>query len=146
MLQLTQARKILEDLEKTYATSNDAALAPRLELWDPYFALGAELLRKKKSMDGLEMLLKGLEALRFGIVASPPRDVIDEKDRKKITLEIKRWGQSNEYVPAVFLQMMYAYERLAPELCRVAKEYAGVAYSICYGEKETVGRLDARLS
>lgn len=90
ILQLTQVRKILEDLEKTYTASEGAALVPRLELWDPYFALGAELLEKKKSADSLEMLLKGLEALGFGIMACPPREVINEKNREKITLEIKR--------------------------------------------------------
>lgn len=144
MIQLTRARKILQDLEKTY-TCEDGALVPRLELWDPYFALGAGLLGKKKAVDSLEMLLKGLEALGFGIVASPPRDVTDEKNGKRIILEIKRWGQSNEYIAPIFLQMMHAYETLAPKLCKAAKEYAGVAYSICYGERETIATLDPRL-
>ena len=149
IVQLRQARKILEDLEKTYTTSEDAASVPPLELQelsDPYFALGAQLLEKKKPEDGLEMLLKGLEALGFGIVASPPRDVIDEKNRKKPTLEIKRWGQAKDYTTSIFFHMILAYEELAPELCKVAKEYAGVAYSICYGEKETIGKLHPRLA
>lgn len=143
--QLTRARKILEDLGKTYESSEDAVLVPRMELWDPYFALGTELLERNKPADGLEMLLRGLDALGFSIVACPPRDAIDENGRKKATLEIKRWGQANDYTVPMFLRMMDAYEKLAPELCSVAKDYAGIAYSICFGEKETIGTLDPRL-
>ncbi|KAH6645483.1 hypothetical protein BKA67DRAFT_585158 [Truncatella angustata] len=144
--QLTRARKTLESLEKTYTARESVPLVPRLELWDPYFALGAELLDRKRSPDGLEMLLKGLEALGFSIVACPPRNGVDEKDCKRATLEIKRWGQANDYTASTFFRMMHAYEKLAPELCEVAKEYASVAYSICYGEKETIGILSRHCS
>lgn len=143
MMQLTRARRMLEDLEKTYT---NPPLVPRLELWDPYFALGAELLTKRKLRDGLEMLLKGLEDLGFSVMASPPRDAICEENGKKATLRIERWGQSNDYVPPTFLRMMHAYQELAPELCEVAREYARVSYSICYGETETIGTLDPLLA
>lgn len=141
MTQLKRARKIVDDLEKTYPDREETSLVPRLELWDPYFALGEALIDKMKPADGLEMLLKGLEALGFMIAACPPRDVVDEKKRKNVTLQIKRWGQVNDYVAPTFLRMMRVYEKLAPELCKVAREYAEVAYSICTGEKETIDSM-----
>lgn len=140
LMQLTRAREILQDLEKTYT---NGPLAPRSDLWDPYFVLGAELLARNKLTDGLEMLLRGLEDLGFSIVACPPRNVIEERNQARVAFEIKRWGQSNDYVPNTILRIMHAYEILAPELCEVAKEYACIAYSICYGEKETIGTLDS---
>lgn len=139
MAQLTQAMNILENLEKTYTSRQNAPLLPRIELWDPYFALGYGLVAKGKLADGLEMLLKGLEALGYVIVACPPREVSHNKNKKKAMLEIKRWGDVVEVGVEIFLAMMHTYRELAPELCNVAKEYAGVFYSICYGEKETIG-------
>ncbi|KAI2469361.1 hypothetical protein F4781DRAFT_220375 [Annulohypoxylon bovei var. microspora] len=133
--QLARAAKILEALEKTYDTG---ASVPRFEMWDPYFRLGGELVARNKSAEGLEMLLRGLEALGYVIVAYPPRDT-GGKNKKKVALEIKRWGQTNEYAVGAFLQMSYAYERLAPELCKVVKRYASVVYSISCGEKDTFG-------
>jgi hypothetical protein len=142
MAQLRQIRTILESLEKTYTLRQDTPSVPRMELWDPCFALGAQLISKKQLADGLEMLLRGLEALGFSIAACPPRLVTDEKTRKVITLEIKRWGQANEYIVPVFLKMMQVYKVLAPEHCQVAKEYASVAYTICWGENGSIGTLD----
>ncbi|XXH04399.1 hypothetical protein Hte_010813 [Hypoxylon texense] len=149
--QVTRAAKILETLEKTYAATQDAAtppLPPRGELWDPYFALGKLLLDRNKPAEGLEMLLKSLETLGFIVVARPPRDIAggdEEKkkkkdENKKAVLEIKHWGYVHDYTMEIFLQILRAYGRLAPELCEVVKEYAGVAYSICVGEKETIGK------
>ncbi|OTB00434.1 hypothetical protein M426DRAFT_65939 [Hypoxylon sp. CI-4A] len=135
--QLTQAKKILENLEKTYAVHQDA-LVPRLEMWDPCFAVGAALIMKNKLTDGLEMLLKGFEALGYIIVAHPPRDSADGK-KKKVMLEIQRWGDVSEYAVGAFVHMRYAYSKLAPELCEVVKNYASIVYSIHCGESETLG-------
>ncbi|KAI1210829.1 uncharacterized protein F4807DRAFT_40365 [Annulohypoxylon truncatum] len=135
--QLARAAKVLGALEKTYGpTKPGAAPVPRLELWDPYFALAARLVQMDKPVDGLEMALRGLEALGYVVVASPPRDA---GKKKKGVLEIKRWGQVNEYVIYTFLSMLHAYGRLAPELCEVVKGYAGIIYSIVVGEKDTIG-------
>lgn len=107
------------------------SLTLRVELWEPYFGLGAALIAKNKFADGLEILLKGLEALGFDIVACPPRDAGDDKDKTKAVLKIKRWGQVNEYTwLGAFRQMMYSYKQLAPELYEVARRYAYVAYSM----------------
>lgn len=141
MAQLTRAKRILADLEATYTPLENASLVPRLELWDPFFALGAELLARNEAENSLEMFLKGLEALAFKVVACPPRHSVDGKHQKRVTLEITRWGQINDYVTLGFLRMMQAYEKLAPELCKVAEEYAGIAYSISCGERETFGGL-----
>lgn len=137
--QLARAAKILEALENTYAARPDdnAPPLPRLELWDPYVALGKTLVDRNKPAEGLEMLLKALEALGFVVAACPPRDA---GDRKKAVLEIKHWGYVHDYTMEIFLQMLRAYGKLAPELCEVVKGYAGVAYSICVGEKETIGK------
>jgi hypothetical protein len=145
LAQLTRARKTLEDLDGTYTVPEPAIVVPRLELYDPYFGLGEALIRKNKTVDGLDMFLKGLEALGFIIEACPPRNVARGAGPKKASLEIKRWGQSNDCVAPVFFQMAQAYEKLAPELCKIAKEYAAIAYSLCYGEKETSCSLDPRM-
>ncbi|KAI1766063.1 hypothetical protein GGR53DRAFT_529160 [Hypoxylon sp. FL1150] len=145
--QLTQARSMLLDMEKTYPFPRDTPSPPRLELWDPYFAMGHQYMAKSKLADALEMFLKGLEALGFIIVACPPRDVEEGNvGKKEVTLEIKHWGYVTEHTTAELLQMHRAYARLAPELCKIVKEYAGVAYSICMGEKETLGKQHSQFA
>jgi hypothetical protein len=144
MVQLERAKTILKSLKETYTALDDASLVPRLESWDPYFALGVALFEKAKLADGLEMQLRGLEALVFIITASPPR-IVREKNQKVSTLEIRRWGHSNEYVASSFLNIIQAYATLAPQICMIAKEYARISYSICYGEFETISTLDPQL-
>ncbi|KAI1381476.1 hypothetical protein F4677DRAFT_440692 [Hypoxylon crocopeplum] len=139
MAQLTRATKILASMEETYTARKDAPLIPHLELWDPYFALGARLIAKKKLVDGLEAIIKGFEALGYIIEACPPRDPGGGEDERKVTLEIKRWGSINEYTMEAFTQMMRVYKEIAPELCDVVKGYANIVYSICCGENETIG-------
>lgn len=141
---LKRAVKTLQDLENTYTASQDALVVPRLELWSPYLIVGTELIAKNRTEHGLEMLLKCLEALGFSVVAYPPRSFTDGEGQRRLKLEIKRWGQSDGNLH-IFWNLMQAYEELAPELCKIADEYVGIAYSICYGEKETVGALRAQL-
>ncbi|KAI1773666.1 hypothetical protein F4818DRAFT_97598 [Hypoxylon cercidicola] len=147
MAQITRAAKVAENLEKTYAGRQDTSPPlPRLELWDTYLSLGGALCEKGRLAEGLEMLIKALEALGFVVVACPPRDTgsSSKKKKKKTTtttmLEIKHWGSVNDYVVDLLSEIFQVYSRLAPELCETVKEYAGVAYSICVGEKETIGR------
>ncbi|KAI2618533.1 hypothetical protein GGR54DRAFT_640658 [Hypoxylon sp. NC1633] len=115
---LTRATKIIEDLRKTYTAQQDV---PRVELWSPYLSLGKGLIDKNNIAEGLEMLLRGLEALGYIIVACPPRNAGNRGDKKPAMLEIKRWGLVNEYIVEPFSLMMIVYRRLAPELCEVAK-------------------------
>ncbi|KAI2779923.1 hypothetical protein F4815DRAFT_499978 [Daldinia loculata] len=136
--QLSRARKILEDLEKTYTAKQDAPPVVRPELSGPYFGAGADLISRGKFTDGLEMILKGLETLGYVVVARPPRDM---GAGKKAVMEIKRWGEANKNTVWALLSMMQAYEFLAPELCNIVKGYAHVVYSICCGESETIGKI-----
>ncbi|KAI1461406.1 hypothetical protein F4805DRAFT_453838 [Annulohypoxylon moriforme] len=136
LAQCIRAAKILEAIEKTYQPAKpNTPLVPRHELWDPYFALGGRLVQLDKLAEGLEMLFKGLEALGYVVVACPPRNT----GGKKTVLEIKRWGEVNEYTICAFLPMLHAYEQLAPELSDVVRRYASIVYSIIVGEKDTIG-------
>lgn len=136
--QLNRAAKIIETLEKTYKPATPGAPpVPRLELWDPYFALGGRLAQRGKLNEGLGMLVRGLESLGYVVLSIPPRDPGMRK--KKVVLEIKRWGQRNEHVLNAFLPMMDIYRIIAPALCEIVKGYAGIAYSIVCGERDTIG-------
>lgn len=117
----------IEKVEETYPKTSTI----RAAVWDSYFELGIRLLAAARPTDGIEMIVKGFEALGYSIVAQPaagaPR------------LEVKRWGLANDMAPWAFLRLADAYERLAPQLSSRAKEYAKLAYSIAVGESETIG-------
>ncbi|KAI1653439.1 hypothetical protein F4813DRAFT_253040 [Daldinia decipiens] len=136
--QLRRAMKIMEDLEKTYTTRQGLPPVVRYELSGPYFGTGATLISRCKFTDGVEMILKGLEALGYVVVACPPRDM---GAGKKAIMEIKRWGEADEATVWALSCMMQAYGFLAPELCSIVKEYAHIIYSICCGESETIGNI-----
>ncbi|GKT53773.1 TPR domain-containing protein [Colletotrichum tofieldiae] len=125
--------KLLSQVEGTYPGGKGTL---RLETWEIYLALGQKRADRGKPTEGLDMIIKGLEALGFEIVAFPPG-----KTSGKPTLEIKSWGQANEYLVSVFLSMFHAYKVLAPELCEAAKGYAETVYAITHGEKDTIGAL-----
>ncbi|KAK1987186.1 hypothetical protein LZ30DRAFT_199836 [Colletotrichum cereale] len=127
----TKVLKLLSQVDDTYPGGK---ATPRLETWEIYLWLGQKRVDRRKFAQGLALTIKGLEALGFEIVASPPRKVSGEP-----TLEIKKWGQVNEYLVQVFLTMFHAYQKLAPELCQVAKGYAETVYAITHGEKDTIG-------
>lgn len=125
------AKRVLKQLEKTYPVMGPNVA--RLELFGPYFALGAALLSVDKPADALSMLVEGLEALGFSINARVPTDSV-----KTPVFQIMRWGLTIDYTPWAFFQIFLVYERLAPELCALAKRYTGIAYSILLGEEETL--------
>lgn len=130
--QETKALRLLTQLETFYPKRTGA---PRLELWDFYLALGQKRLeRGTGTSKALELAIKALEALGYVIAAAPPA-----KLDGKPTLEVKSWGQANDYTVIAFIVMFHAYKVLAPELCEVAKGYARTAYTICVGEEETAG-------
>ncbi|KAG8412912.1 hypothetical protein J3458_013334 [Metarhizium acridum] len=124
MTDISRAKLLLEKLEKTYPPTDGAHL--RLELWNPYFALGAHLLLVDRPSDAVEMIAKGFEALDFRMTASSQR------------LDIEKWGVVNDFVPCAFANLFKAYIEIAPELCKPAEEYAEIAYSIVVGESETI--------
>lgn len=126
---VAKALKGIESMAETYALTNTI----RLELWDPYFALGASLLLAGKAADAVKMTIKGLEALGYSITSSPPIG-----DAKHPKLEVKSWGQTNDYTPWAFLNLFKAYKTLAPGLCAAAKLLVETSYSIVVGENDTV--------
>ncbi|KAF5575098.1 TPR domain-containing protein [Fusarium pseudoanthophilum] len=105
-----KASQLMKALEKTYPRNNDCAI--RLELWEPYFAFGAHLLKNNQLNDAAKMILKGLEALGHSIVACPPNDITDRP-----RLEVQRWGVANDALPWAFHNLAYVYRQLAPGLC-----------------------------
>ncbi|KND88680.1 Protein unc-45 [Tolypocladium ophioglossoides CBS 100239] len=127
----SKAQRLLKQLEETYPMTE--ANAVRLELWDPYFALGAYLLSTNQPADAVKMIVKGFEALGYIITACPPIG-----NAKPPQLKVKRWGIAKDYTPQAFLDLFEAYKKLAPELCPTARQYAEVAYSMVVGERETI--------
>ncbi|GKT52059.1 uncharacterized protein ColSpa_12240 [Colletotrichum spaethianum] len=125
--------RLLSQVEDTYPGGKGTL---RLDIWEVYLALGQKRADRGKLAEGLELMIKGLEALGFEVVAFPPG-----KPSGKPTLEIKKWGQVNDYLVSAFLAMFHAYKVLAPELCEVAKGYAETVYVITHGEKDTIGTL-----
>ncbi|KAI1464925.1 uncharacterized protein F4812DRAFT_144812 [Daldinia caldariorum] len=135
---IIQATALLKELEKTYVNNPATPPVLRMELPDGYFALGAYMVQRNKPMEGLEMLLKGLEAFGYVVEACPPRDMAEGKTKTNAVLNIKRWGKANEFVVWAFSKILHAYNKLAPDLSDVAKGYFRVSYSISCGEDETI--------
>ncbi|KAL0929523.1 uncharacterized protein CTRU02_215422 [Colletotrichum truncatum] len=121
-------KRILLQMENTHSPGVPEDI--RLDLWDPYFALGAVLLSGGKPAECIQMIVKGMETLGFGITTTA---------NGKMAFQVTRWGYLTDMTPWAFLHIYRAYERLAPELCVAAKQYAGMAYSILVGEEETLG-------
>lgn len=123
-----QVRRLLGRLEETYAATTPL----RMELWDPYWALGAHLLARNAPAKAIKMTVKGLEALGFSMVASPPLS-----DAQPPRLEVRQWGMVNQYTPWAFANLHKAYKRLAPELCPAAEKLVETAHSMVVGEKDS---------
>lgn len=126
-------------IEKTYAPGPPTAL--RIELWHAYFLLGMKIdLGDQDPKKVVRVVTRGLEALGFGITATVPRK------GKKASLEVTRWGYADVFTTMAFLYLFRSYEKLAPELCAVARRYAGIAYSLQVGEEETMGEVFRELA
>ncbi|KAI8724149.1 hypothetical protein NCS52_00272600 [Fusarium sp. LHS14.1] len=128
--QVTKARQLLSKLEQTYVGKEPDA--PKLELSQHRIALGCHLVEMKQPKMGIEMIVKGLEALGFVVIACPPG-----KQFTRPKFEVKKWGITTCHLPWAFLQLYQAYDSLAPELCQVARGYLETVYCIAVGEKET---------
>ncbi|KXJ86816.1 hypothetical protein Micbo1qcDRAFT_218559 [Microdochium bolleyi] len=137
------ALRILEEIEEaTYppASPDAEGVSIRIELWDAYFALGAEMLGRGEPTGCIRMIVRGLKALGFNVTATAA------------AATVSHWGYTTDLVPLAFLQLFTAYKTLTtpagaarePEACAAAaaaanaKKYAGVAYSILVGESETL--------
>ncbi|KAI0830010.1 hypothetical protein F5Y06DRAFT_307938 [Hypoxylon sp. FL0890] len=138
---LIEAKALIVSLYETYEASPEATTFPRIEMWYLYIRVGKELVNRDHPVEGLQSLVKGLETLCFIIEAYLPTSADEEKDEMKVVLEIKQWGEVNYHTVVAFYYLMKAYEKLAPELCEVAKGYANTAYTICVGDNSTIGKL-----
>ncbi|KAJ1328171.1 SET and MYND domain-containing protein 4 [Microdochium nivale] len=157
---ITAAQRVLEQMEETYpppppsSEGSELGATVRLELWDPYFALGRACLSGGGPVACIQMIVKGLESLGFVMTAIIPSggggggssSVKKTKKKQSVSsppplLEVARWGHMTDMVPWAFLQLYRAYEALgaASEVLAAAKRYAGVAYSIIVGEEDTLG-------
>lgn len=132
-----KARKILDQLEETYSAAQREPGAVRLELWDPYIALGNMFLMRDKRFNAIEVTVLGLEALGFVIVADAPGPR-GGSNVAKPSFTVKKWGLVNESCVGAFMNLFRAYRALAPELSVVLREYVETAFSMVVGEKDTV--------
>ncbi|KAJ0161100.1 hypothetical protein CTA2_6784 [Colletotrichum tanaceti] len=80
---ISAVQRILLQLEKTYPPGVPDAI--RLELWDPYFALGAVMLSEGKPAECIRMMVRGMETLGFDITATA-----DGKMALEITLYVRQ--------------------------------------------------------
>lgn len=128
---ITKSSAILEKMEKTYSTTNSSPI--RMELWDPYLAVGGHLLAAHRSAEAVKMIVKGFEAMGYSISIQIPT-----KKQRESRLEVERWGIVNELIPWVFVRLFEACSAVAPELCGHAKHYAEISYTMVVGEKETM--------
>ncbi|KAF4984516.1 hypothetical protein FZEAL_312 [Fusarium zealandicum] len=125
-----KARRFIEKLEETYPEKGGSSV--RLELPEPCFALASVFATNNQQQKAVEMIVKGLGALGYSLTACLPGDPADAP-----RLEVKRWGIGNESVPWAFFNLSKAYRQIAPQLCSVAENYAGLSYGIVVGERET---------
>ena len=129
-IQLSRAESLLKQLGETYSARKGV---PYPELGTQCLELGSALyLTEGNLTESIYFVLRGLEVLGYSIVACPPGNT-----SKEPVLEVTMWGHACEPVVLAFLHLSQVYKILAPELSIVARQYAEIAYTINYGEKES---------
>lgn len=134
-IDIPNVQKTLEGLDQTYSATAKLPGGVRLELSHPCIVFGTQLLALQRPIEAIEVTLKGLEALGFVISASPLRG---HTKSSKPELLIKQWGISGPFNDHAFHTLHEAYRRIAPQLSVVARTYMEAAYSMDFGEKETM--------
>lgn len=132
-----RAKQVLHKVAETYPAAGGCPI--KLELWGPYFALGGAFVSAGNPIAGLEMLVKGFEALGFDMMA---RATVGGEKAK---LEIRRWGQVCDWTPFAFFNLFKAFEMIAPELCGLAKAYFETAFTMIVGEPTRAKELFPQL-
>ncbi|KAM5349946.1 hypothetical protein ACJ41O_006451 [Fusarium nematophilum] len=127
---LSKARRLIKSLDQTYRKWDGDPY--QLELSEPCFTVGSLLIANNQLKDAATMILKGLHALGYIIIAYPPDDSTGPP-----RLEVEQWGVANDSVPWAFFNLLKVYRQLAPELCSIAESYVELSYSMVVGEKET---------
>lgn len=134
---------VLGQLEATYAAPVKSAdkdaqepFAPRLALWDGYFATGGMFLSLNMPNEAVAMTVKGLEALGFDITAPPARG--GQQSSGPTALKVKSWGMSNEHGPRAFMTLLRAYRSTRSSAADSVKKYVVTSYEMMVGESESV--------
>lgn len=123
-------RRCMKNLEKTYQKKEVEGI--RLELLEPCLALGASLLQAGRRRESVKIILKGLHAVGYKIIAYLPGDKAENQ-----RLEVQKWGFVDNCIPWVFYNLFQVYRGVAPDLCPTAKRYVELAYGMVVGEEET---------
>ncbi|KAH6683715.1 TPR domain protein [Plectosphaerella plurivora] len=124
---LSKAKRMAMWMEKTYPPG-----APALDLGWLCLFLAGRFDKEEQWADSIEIVAMGLRAFGFEI------ETVTPGKRRKPSLTIKRWGHPDYWVPQAFFHLFFAYEAFAPEVCAAVTQYAGLAHSIKYGERETL--------
>lgn len=133
-MDLFKAERTLGQLNETYSAGAREPGAVRLELWDAYLILGHTLNAFGRQSEAIEMVLRGLEALRF-VISAHPRRSVTKSSRPELC--IRQWGMASTFLVDAFQILHRAYKKLAPENSKAARSYMEVAYSMVVGERDT---------
>ncbi|KAI5860073.1 TPR domain protein [Durotheca rogersii] len=130
---IQRAQAVLKRLESTFSVKEGSEY---LEACDKYFLMGQVLLQQHDALEGLEMIISGLEAYGFELTACPPR-----KDSSRPKLEVRRWGFLSNQTTFAFLRMSEIYGIHAPELSATARRYAEISHSVFVGESDSLSDI-----
>lgn len=136
-----RALAVLSEIEATYAKPvRDSAVepcvvTPRVELSDPYVAVGAALLMKGKPAASINVVVKGLEAVGFDMMATWPGAGGGGE------LTVRSWGVLTEDVALAFLTLFRAYRLTCPQLAGKAKAYLITVCTMLAGEGESASEI-----
>lgn len=137
--QLARARKLLEQLHQTYSTRQGV---PHVGLWDKYVALGVAFYNQGRLTEATELFIEGL-----GLIGYTMEVCLPGKASKEPTLKITKWGQANEHILGVFVQLTNAYHQmLSPQFSAAAKHYAELFLAISCGEKDSFNLVYEKLT
>lgn len=129
---MSKVTEVLARIEQTYGATTDGTL--KLEVSEPYLALGLGLLEAGKPAQSVDFFVKGFEALGFRINAD-----VSTKRSSVPSFEVQQWGFTTDAIVWGFYYVAMAYRALgAAKAWMSAKRYAGVAYAIVVGESETL--------
>ncbi|RAL16978.1 TPR domain protein [Aspergillus homomorphus CBS 101889] len=107
---------ILTALEKTY--SQPATNVPRLAIWTAYRDLSVMCMSRGLAHQAIGHALTCTEGM---------------------SLSVKQWGLLQGGLVGYWMVLAKAYRVVAPELVRLAVEYARITYRMLFGEDETFG-------
>lgn len=124
------AYTLLEELDRMYSVKG----VPHPELWSSYLLFSEILHKHGNHAEAILLTLKGLEYRGYIIAVSPPGEA-----SRVPTFKIITYGEVCEFTANAFALLVFAYNKLAPQFVPVARQYAEIAYRICYGEGQTFG-------